>query len=159
MRKCRFEVPKCSLATIINSGQSITQRAPMRAVVVCGGLAVLLFSIVVHAGTITANVPVTIGAAPTLNATTITACGVRINWVVPSDNGGKPILHYTIYATGGGTTHKKMAIVQGGSTTTTFVTGLKRTTAYTFTVTSTNEIGESAKSAPSVSITAQNFRE
>lgn len=118
----------------------------------------LLFSIVVHAGTITATVPATIGAAPHLNATTITACGVRINWVVPSNNGGKPILHYTIYATGGGTTHKKMAIVQGGATTTTFVTGLKRTTAYTFTVTSTNEIGESAKSAASVSITAQNFR-
>merc|ERR1712193_308542 len=112
----------------------------------------------VHAGVITAVVPSAISAAPILNATTITACGVRVNWNVPSSNGGKPILHYTIYATGGGTTHKKMAIVQGAATTTTFVTGLKRTTAYTFTVTSTNEIGESVKSDPSVSITSQNFR-
>jgi hypothetical protein len=111
-----------------------------------------------NAGTITATVPDTIGDAPTLTATTITACGVRLNWVVPAANGGKPILHYTIYATGGGTTHKKMAIVQGAATTTTFVTGLKRTTAYTFTVTSTNEIGESAKSPASDSITSQNFR-
>merc|ERR1712164_84340 len=112
----------------------------------------------VHAGVITAVVPSAISAAPILNATTITACGVRVNWNVPSSNGGKPILHYTIYATGGGTTHKKMAIVQGGATTTTFVTGLKRTTAYTFTVTSTNEIGESAKSPASASVTSQNFR-
>jgi len=113
---------------------------------------------VVHAGVITAVVPTAISAAPVLNATTITACGLRVNWLVPTSNGGKPILHYTIYATGGGTTHKKMAIVQGGATTTTFVTGLKRTTAYTFTVTSTNEIGESAKSPASVSVTSQNFR-
>ena len=76
-------------------------------------------------GTITATVPDTIANAPTLNATTMTACGVRLNWEVPTSNGGKPILHYTIYATGGGTTHKKMAIVQGAATTTTFVTGLK----------------------------------
>merc|ERR1712164_183619 len=59
----------------------------------------------VHAGVITAVVPSAISAAPILNATTITACGVRVNWNVPSSNGGKPILHYTIYATGGGTTH------------------------------------------------------
>merc|ERR1711907_928972 len=112
----------------------------------------------VHAGVISATVPDTISVAPILNATTITACGVRVNWNVPPSNGGKPILHYTIYATGGGTTFKKMAIVQGAATTTTFVTGLKRTTAYTFTVTSTNEIGESEKSDASVSITSQNFR-
>merc|ERR1712166_1491238 len=51
-----------------------------------------------------------------------------------------------------------MAIVQGSVTTTTFVTGLKRTTAYTFSITSTNEIGESQKSDASMSITSQNFR-
>merc|ERR1712159_41921 len=112
----------------------------------------------VHAGVISATVPSAISAAPILNATTITVCGVRVNWNVPSSNGGKPILYYTIYATGGGTTHKKMAIVQGGATTTTFVTGLKRTTAYTFTVTATNEIGESEKSDASSSVTTQNFR-
>jgi len=93
-----------------------------------------------------------------MNATSISACGVRVNWQQPTSNGGKPILYYTIYATGGGTVHKKMSIVQGSATTTTFVTGLKRTTSYTFTVTSTNEIGESAKSPASQSITSQNFR-
>jgi hypothetical protein len=122
------------------------------------GLAVIACAAVVQASVITATVPDTIAAAPILNATTVTACGVRVNWVIPVSNGGKPVLHYTIYATGGGTTHKKMAIVQGAATTTTFVTGLKRTTAYTFTVTATNEIGESAKSAASVSVTTQNFR-
>merc|ERR1719502_827260 len=110
------------------------------------------------AGVISATVPDTISVAPTMNATSITACGVRVNWQVPASNGGKPILYYTIYATGGGTVHKKMAIVQGSATRTTFVTGLKRTTAYTFTVTSTNEIGESQKSPASTSITSQNYR-
>merc|ERR1711907_443006 len=110
------------------------------------------------AGVISATVPDTISVAPTMNATSITACGVRVNWQVPASNGGKPILYYTIYATGGGTVHKKMAIVQGSATRTTFVTGLKRTTAYTFTVTTTNEIGESQKSPASISITSQNFR-
>merc|ERR1712023_582937 len=128
-----------------------------RLIVACLTLAACLFA-VVRGGTITATVPGKPGSAPTLNTTTVTACGVRVNWVVPTSNGGKPILHYTIYAAGGGTTHKKMAIVQGAATTTTFVTGLKRTTAYTFTVTATNEIGESDKSDASASITSQNFR-
>jgi len=106
----------------------------------------------------TATAPVAPGSAPTITASTATACGVRITWAVPSSNGGKPILSYAIYASGGGTTHKKMAIVQGAATTTHFVTGLKRTTAYTFTVSATNEIGEGPKSAASVSVTTQNFR-
>merc|ERR1711981_602429 len=113
---------------------------------------------IASAGVISATVPDAITVAPTMNATSITACGVRINWAVPAANGGKPVLYYTVYATGGGTVHKKMAIVQGSATTTTFVTGLKRTTAYTFTITSTNEIGESQKSPASISITSQNYR-
>merc|ERR1711865_531392 len=113
---------------------------------------------VTSAGVISAVVPTKIDNPPTMNATSITACGVRVNWEVPPANGGKPVLYYTVYATGGGTVHKKMAIVQGSVTTTTFVTGLKRTTAYTFTITSTNEIGESQKSDASMSITSQNFR-
>eukprot|EP00656_Telonema_subtile_P018390 TRINITY_DN1992_c0_g1_i3.p1 TRINITY_DN1992_c0_g1~~TRINITY_DN1992_c0_g1_i3.p1 ORF type:complete len:436 (+),score=102.24 TRINITY_DN1992_c0_g1_i3:122-1429(+) len=127
---------------------------------VCVYALVLLapFLTLTAATVITATVPDTISMAPTMNATSITACGVRVNWQAPSSNGGKPVLYYTLYATGGGTVHKKMAIVQGAATTTTFVTGLKRTTAYTFAVTSTNEIGESAKSSSSISITSQNFR-
>merc|ERR1711977_346400 len=110
------------------------------------------------AGVISATVPDAITVAPTMNATSITACGVRVNWQIPPSNGGKPVLYYTVYATGGGTVHKKMAIVQGSASRTTFVTGLKRITAYTFTITSTNEIGESQKSPASISITSQNFR-
>jgi len=105
------------------------------------------------------TVPPALAAKATTTAASISACGVQLNWAAPPNNGGKPILHYTIYASGGGTTHKKMAIVQGATTVTHFVTGLKRTTAYTFTVTATNEIGEGAKSPASDSITSQNFRE
>merc|ERR1711865_680577 len=96
---------------------------------------------VTSAGVISAVVPTKIDNPPTMNATSITACGVRVNWEVPPANGGKPVLYYTVYATGGGTVHKKMAIVQGSVTTT-----------------STNEIGESQKSDASMSITSQNFR-
>lgn len=105
------------------------------------------------------TVPTTQAAAPTLTTASVSACGIRVSWAAPATNGGKPVLNYKIYASGGGTTHKLMATVQGATTTTHFVTGLKRTTAYTFTTTATNEIGESAKSGASSSVTTQNVRE
>jgi len=123
-----------------------------------------LFSLAVaYASAQTAVVTPTAPGAPTnvlLVATTASACGVRINWVAPvTPTGGKPILSYAIYSSGGGTTHKCFAIVQGAATLTHFVTGLKWTNAYTFTVTATNEIGEGPKSAESASVTMQATRE
>merc|ERR1711865_1312387 len=45
---------------------------------------------VTSAGVISAVVPTKIANAPTMNATSITACGVRVNWEVPPDNGNCP---------------------------------------------------------------------
>merc|ERR1712086_995157 len=74
------------------------------ALCVCAFLATIIG--VTSAGVISAVVPTKIANAPTMNATSITACGVRVNWEVPPANGGKPVLYYTVYATGGGTVHK-----------------------------------------------------
>jgi len=90
-------------------------------------------------------------------ATTATACGVRINWNAATTD-GKPVLYYSVYASGGGTTRKLMKIVEGATSTTTFVTGLKQRTSYTFEVTATNEIGESTFGAATESVTTQDVR-
>ncbi|MGW2839036.1 chitinase [Streptomyces sp. NPDC001493] len=79
--------------------------------------------------------PVTVPAAPTgLTAGTPTATSVPLSWTASSGATG-----YQVYR--GGT---KVASVTGTSTT---VTGLTASTAYSFQVTATNSAGESAKSA------------
>ena len=109
----------------------------------------------VHAAT----VPGAPGTAPTVATATMTACGVKLSWAAPSSNGGTPILSYAVYASGGGTLDKKMAVVQGVATTSHFVTGLRVATAYTFMVAATNGIGEGSKSPVSATVTTQHFRE
>ena len=71
------------------------------------------------------------------------------------------ITHYNVYATGGGTTRKKMKVLQssaGSASISTFVTGLKTKTAYTFEVTAINSIGESAHSTATAAVTTQAVR-
>ncbi|MGW0856475.1 chitinase [Streptomyces sp. NPDC002690] len=86
--------------------------------------------------------PVTVPAAPTgLTAGTPTATSVPLSWTASSGATG-----YQVYR--GGT---KVATVTGTSTT---VTGLTASTAYSFQVTATNSAGESAKSAAVAATTA-----
>ncbi|MFD6534662.1 chitinase [Streptomyces sp. NPDC060184] len=86
--------------------------------------------------------PVTVPAAPTgLTAGTPTATSVPLSWTASSGATG-----YQVYR--GGT---KVASVTGTSTT---VTGLTASTAYSFQVTATNSAGESAKSAAVAATTA-----
>ncbi|MCX5400098.1 chitinase [Streptomyces sp. NBC_00102] len=86
--------------------------------------------------------PVTVPAAPTgLTAGTPTATSVPLSWTASSGATG-----YQVYR--GGT---KVATVTGTSTT---VTGLTASTAYSFQVTATNSAGESAKSAAVTATTA-----
>lgn len=86
--------------------------------------------------------PVTVPAAPAgLTAGTPTATSVPLSWTASSGATG-----YQVYR--GGT---KVASVTGTSTT---VTGLTASTAYSFQVTATNSAGESAKSAAVAATTA-----
>ena len=82
---------------------------------------------------VTASLGATIGTA-------------NISWNAPNNNGGSPIISYTIVSSPDG-------ITLTTSSTTGLITGLTIGTAYTFTVIATNNIGNSLPSLPSLAIT------
>ena len=95
-------------------------------------------------------------ALPTANTAPGAPTGVRatpgnalavVAWTAPASNGGSPITRYTVTASPGG-----KSITTTGATTAT-MTGLSNGTAFTFTVTATNKIGISPRSAPSNAVT------
>ncbi|MCZ7526403.1 MAG: S8 family serine peptidase [Acidimicrobiia bacterium] len=71
-----------------------------------------------------------------------------VSWTAPSSDGGTPITRYAVTASPGGN-----RVETGGGTTTAVVTGLANGTAYTFTVTAGNALGEGPASAPSSPVT------
>ena len=85
--------------------------------------------------------------APTIGvATKLTSVSARIAFTPPASNGGAAISTYTVKSTPGN-------IVASGSTSPITITGLTPATAYTFTVTATNFVGESINSQATNSIT------
>jgi hypothetical protein len=71
-----------------------------------------------------------------------------VNWIAPSSDGGSPILLYTVTASPGAT-----VVTVGPNDRFATFTGLIVGTAYTFTVTATNAVGESLSSPSSNPIT------
>jgi alpha-tubulin suppressor-like RCC1 family protein len=97
-------------------------------------------------GVSAASVP----GAPTIGTATVTGgITAAVSFTAPASDGGSAITSYTATSSPGGVTG---TLNQAGSGTIN-VTGLTRGTAYTFTVTATNNIGTSAASAASNSIT------
>lgn len=73
-----------------------------------------------------------------------------LQWLPPTNNGGSPIVSYTVTAIPGG---RSVTVPVGPSTTqTATLTGLTNGTTYTFTVHATNAYGDSAESDPSSAI-------
>ena len=87
--------------------------------------------------------------APTIGTATAGDTQATVSFTAPSNNGGSVITSYTATSSPGGITG---TLSQAGSGSIT-VTGLTNGTAYTFTVTATNDIGTSLASAASNSIT------
>ena len=104
--------------------------------------------------TSTAQVEITVTAVAPGSPTNVTASlsgstSATVSWSPPSDDGGTPIIGYTVTASPGGAT-----VQTNPTTTSAIILNLAPSTTYTFTVTATNKaLLDSAPSGPSNSIT------
>jgi outer membrane biosynthesis protein TonB len=95
----------------------------------------------------------TVADAPT-GATAIAGDGTAtVSWTAPDSDGGSPVTRYTVIGYDDGVAATTQTV--GGELTSAAITGLTDGDAYTFTVTATNNVGESAPSAPSAAVTPQ----
>jgi titin len=94
--------------------------------------------------------PATIPGAPTAVTGTRGNAKVTLTWKAPTSTGGSPITGYTITAYAGSTAKKTLTV---GNVHTATVTGLTNGTAYTFTVTARNAVGNGAASSHSPAVT------
>ena len=91
--------------------------------------------------------PAVVPTAPT-DAQAVPGDGsAEVSWAKTAGN-GSPVTGYTVTSTPGG-----KSVTVDGETTTATVDGLTNGTAYTFTVTATNTVGDSTASDPSNSVT------
>jgi uncharacterized protein (TIGR02145 family) len=89
--------------------------------------------------------PNTVPGAPTIGTATADNAQATITFIAPVDNGGSAITGYTVTSSPGG-------ITGTGLVSPITVTGLTNGTAYSFTVTATNAIGNSIASSASNSV-------
>ncbi|HEX7813767.1 putative Ig domain-containing protein [Dyella sp.] len=104
-----------------------------------------------NAAPYTLHVAAVVPHPPTIGTATAGAPGsgdAQVSFTAPSDNGGSPITGYTVTSSPGG-------ITASGPGSPITITGLTSGTGYTFTVTATNDVGTSAASAQSNSVTVQ----
>ncbi|ARB93264.1 fibronectin type III domain-containing protein [Legionella longbeachae] len=88
----------------------------------------------------------TIPGAPTQVTAVAGVASASVSWVAPSDNGGSPIISYTVVSNPQGYTCKTSGL-------TCTVQGLTNGTTYTFRVSATNVIGTGPLSSPSNPVT------
>ena len=99
------------------------------------------------APSVTISYPATVPAAPTSVVATAGNAQATVSWTAP-DNGGDPILDYTVTSNPSGIT-----TVVNGSTTSATVTGLTNGVTYTFSVVARNDVGSGPVSAASNPVT------
>ena len=90
--------------------------------------------------------PATVPNAPTSASATAGNAQAEVAFSAPSSDGGSSITGYTVTSSPG-------SITGTGSASPITVTGLSNGTAYTFTVTATNDVGDSSASSASNSVT------
>ncbi|MEI6624097.1 MAG: BspA family leucine-rich repeat surface protein, partial [Actinomycetes bacterium] len=100
---------------------------------------------------ITDGGPVSVPDAPTITGATGGNGQVTVTWTAPANTGGAAITGYT--ATWTSTAPAASGTFACSTSLTCEITGLTNGTAYTVTMTATNEMGDSAPSAPSASVT------
>lgn len=104
----------------------------------------------VNCGYYSSNTTITATAAGVPNAPfgvnlqkTVSTTSAIIQWNVPMNNGGVPIISYKVYQD-----NAVVATISGSSTTSYTLTGLTLGTTYKITVTAVNSVGESGASTP-----------
>ncbi|HKV91138.1 MAG TPA: fibronectin type III domain-containing protein [Candidatus Angelobacter sp.] len=88
--------------------------------------------------------PLTVPGIPTGVVANGGNASAQVAWTAPANNGGSPLISYTITSTPGGLTMTVPASQSGM-----IFTGLTNGTTYSFTVHATNSTGNSSESAPS----------
>ncbi|MBO0728095.1 MAG: fibronectin type III domain-containing protein, partial [Acidimicrobiaceae bacterium] len=102
-----------------------------------------------------APVAPTVPSAPTGVSAVAGSQSATVSWAAPPD-GGSPITSYAIIPYAGSVPQTPTTVTGNPPATSVDVTGLTNGTAYTFTVTATNAIGNSAASPPSPAVTPAN---
>jgi Domain of unknown function (DUF4082)/Fibronectin type III domain/Bacterial Ig domain len=95
----------------------------------------------------------TVPSSPTGVTASAATKQALVSWNAPANEGGSPLTGYTVTPFIGASAQTPVHV--SPSTTSTTLTGLSNGTSYTFAVTASNEVGESALSSASNSVTPQ----
>jgi hypothetical protein len=104
-----------------------------------------------HSGPVTPLATATVPAAPSNVSAQAATAQAAVIWTAPTDNGGSAVTSYTVTPFIGATAQTPTTV--SASSTSASVTGLTNGTAYTFSVTAGNSVGQSQPSTASTAVT------